>query len=159
VTACSDQAPARPAADPSRPSGTGTPCRAASAPCRTAAPQTGAHAALGGADEIFGEPLRPDEAEHQDIRVLRDQLAAPGEPRTQHLGEAETLAIIIRRHLSCFFATDDRSAARMAAQHGIQAASTWHLLKVAHRKAGSTPILSGDMCRPFRGTVGEYLPA
>jgi predicted nucleic acid-binding protein len=91
-------------------------------------------AALGGAGEIFGEPLRPDEAEHQDIGVLRDQLAAPGEPRTQHLGEAETLAIIIRRHLSCFFATDDRSAARMAAQHGIQAASTWHLLKVAHRK-------------------------
>jgi hypothetical protein len=47
-------------------------------------------AALGGAGEIFGEPLRPDEAEHQDIGVLRDQLAAPGEPRTQHLGEAET---------------------------------------------------------------------
>ena len=38
-------------------------------------------AALDGAAEIFGEPLFPDEAEHQDVRVLRDQLAAPGDLR------------------------------------------------------------------------------
>jgi predicted nucleic acid-binding protein len=90
--------------------------------------------ALDGVADIFGKPLFPDEAEHQDVRVLRDQLAGPGDLPNRHLGEAETLAIIVRRHLSCFFATDDRGAARLAAKNGIQAPGTWHLLKVAHRK-------------------------
>jgi predicted nucleic acid-binding protein len=91
--------------------------------------------ALNGAGEIFGEPLRPDEAEHQDVRVLRDQLAAPGDSPTQHLGEAETLAIIVRRRLRCFFVTDDAGAARVAAKNSITVVDTWRLLKVAHRKA------------------------
>jgi predicted nucleic acid-binding protein len=91
-------------------------------------------AALGGAGEIFGQPLFPDQAELQDVHVLRDQLASPGDRPTQHLGEAETIAIIARRHLSCFFVSDDRSAARLAAQNGIAVVGTWHLLKVAHRK-------------------------
>jgi predicted nucleic acid-binding protein len=89
--------------------------------------------ALDTAGDIFGEPLFPDAAEHQDIRVLRDQLASPGEGPFQHLGEAETIAIITRRRLSCFFVTDDRSAARLAARSGIQIVGTWHLLKIAHR--------------------------
>src|SRR6185312_1176366 len=54
-------------------------------------------ATLTGAREIFGEPLFPDAAEHQDVRLLRDQLASPGDPPTRHLGEAETIAIIVRR--------------------------------------------------------------
>jgi len=90
-------------------------------------------AALSGAEGIFGEPLFPDAAEHQDVRVLRDQLARPGDPPTQHLGEAETIAIIVRRQLPCFFVSDDRGAARLAAQNSIQVVSTWHLLKIAHR--------------------------
>jgi predicted nucleic acid-binding protein len=92
-------------------------------------------AGLDGAGEIFGEPIFPDEAEHQDVRVLRDQLAAPGDLPTQHLGEAETLAIIVRRRLRCFFVTDDDGAARMATKNGIQVVDTWLLLKIAHRKA------------------------
>jgi predicted nucleic acid-binding protein len=90
-------------------------------------------AALSGAAGIFGEPFVPDAAEHQDVRVLRDRLASPGNPPTKHLGEAETLAIIVRRQLSCFFVSDDRDAVRLAAQNGISVVSTWHLLKVAHR--------------------------
>ena len=57
-------------------------------------------AALDGVGEIFGQPLFPDQAELQDIGVLRDQLASPGDRPTQHLGEAETIAIIIRRQMS-----------------------------------------------------------
>jgi predicted nucleic acid-binding protein len=91
--------------------------------------------ALGDAGDIFGEPLFPDEAELQDVRVLRDQLAGPGDLPSQHLGEAETLAIIVRRQLPCFFATDDGGAARLAATNGIPVADTWRLLKVAHRKS------------------------
>jgi predicted nucleic acid-binding protein len=91
-------------------------------------------AALDGVPDIFGEPFRPDDAEHQDVRVLRDQLAAPGDPPTKHLGEAETIAIIVRRQLTCFFATDDREATRLAADNGVRTASTWLLLRVAYRK-------------------------
>jgi predicted nucleic acid-binding protein len=94
-------------------------------------------AALGGAGEIFGDPLYPDAAEHQDIHVLRDELAGPGDAPTAHLGEAETLAIIVRRQLitSSFFVTDDRGAARLASQRGVSVVGTWTLLRVAHRKA------------------------
>ena len=90
-------------------------------------------AALAGVGEIFGEPLFPSEAEHQDVRVLREQLAGPGDLPTQHLGEAETLAIIARRQLRCFFATDDRGAARLATMNNIQVIDTWSLLKLAYR--------------------------
>jgi hypothetical protein len=90
-------------------------------------------ASLAGAEQIFGEPLFPDEAEHQNVLVLRYQLAAPGDPPTQHLGEAETIAIIVRRQLSCFFVTDDHGAARLARRNSIEVVGTWHLLKVAHR--------------------------
>jgi predicted nucleic acid-binding protein len=90
-------------------------------------------AALDGAGKIFGEPLFPDQAEHQDVGVLRDQLAEPGDLPTQHLGEAETIAIIVRRQLRCFFVTADGGAARLAATNGIRVVGTWHLLKVAYR--------------------------
>ena len=36
--------------------------------------------------------------------------------------------------MSCFFATDDRGAARLATKSGIGVTDTWHLLKVAYRK-------------------------
>jgi hypothetical protein len=65
-------------------------------------------AALNDAGSIFGEPLLPNAVELQDARIMRDQLASPGDSRTAHLGEAETLAIITRRQLVCFFVTDDR---------------------------------------------------
>jgi hypothetical protein len=67
--------------------------------------------------------------------IHRDQLAAPGDLPTQHLGEAETIAIVARRQLRCFFVTSDGGAARLAAANGIQVVDTWHLLKIAHRKA------------------------
>jgi predicted nucleic acid-binding protein len=91
-------------------------------------------AALNAADEIFGEPLRPDAAEHQDVLVLRDQLAGPGDLPSKHLGEAETVAIIVRRRLSCVFVTDDRGAARLASANGVQVADTWALLRLAHQQ-------------------------
>jgi predicted nucleic acid-binding protein len=79
------------------------------------------------------------------LAALPERGRAPGHPRaprpaswlrdrpSQHLGEAETIAIIIRRQLSCFFVTDDIGAARLATQKGIQVIGTWHLLKMAHR--------------------------
>jgi predicted nucleic acid-binding protein len=91
-------------------------------------------AALDSAREIFGEPLFPDAAELQDVRVLRDELAGPGDRSTDHLGEAETLAIVTGRRIRCFFVTDDRGAAGLATRNGVQVATTWVLLELAYRK-------------------------
>src|ERR1017187_8264266 len=92
--------------------GNGRWCATVAVECAESANQPGL-AALSDAGDIFGAPLYPEQAEHQDIRVMRDNLAAPGDNPRQHLGEAETLAIIVRRRLSasCFFVTDDRGAA------------------------------------------------
>jgi hypothetical protein len=57
----------------------------------------------------------------------------------KHLGEAETLAIIVRRNLRCFFVTDDREATRLAAKSGVQAADTWLLLRILHRQGWLDP--------------------
>jgi predicted nucleic acid-binding protein len=94
-------------------------------------------AALDDARNIFGDPLFPDAVENLDVRVLRDELAGPGDAPTAHLGEAETLAIIVRRRLasSSFFVTDDREAARVASQKRVATVGTWALLRVAHKKA------------------------
>ena len=86
------------------------------------------------APDIFGEALRPDPAELQDMLAFRNTLAQPGDPPSKHLGEAETLAIMTRRSLRGFFVTDDRDAARLAKRHDIQSPTTWDLLRVACRK-------------------------
>jgi predicted nucleic acid-binding protein len=74
-------------------------------------------AALAGAADIFGEAL-----------------AGPGDQPSKHLGEAGTLAIIVRRQLACFFVTDDRDATRLAAKNRVKAVNTWLLLSVAYRQ-------------------------
>jgi predicted nucleic acid-binding protein len=82
--------------------------------------------------EIFGEPLRPETgAEHIDVGLLRDDLAQPGDEKHQHLGEAETLAIMLRRNMNGIFVTDDKSATRLAASRGVRTATTWGLLRLA----------------------------
>jgi predicted nucleic acid-binding protein len=129
--------------------GNGRWCATVATECKESA-KLPALAALDGAGQIFGEPLFPNEAEHQDVRVLRDQLAGPGDRPTQHLGEAETLAIVVRRRLPCFFVTDDRGAARLATKNGIGVADTWHLLKVANRKGW----LDADTLWGYMQTLG-----
>ena len=108
-------------------------CATVASECAESARYAGL-AALSAAEDIFGEPLYPDPAEHQDVQVLRNQLARPGDPPTKHLGEAETVAIIARRRLSCFLVTDDRDAGRLATRNGIAVTSTWRLLQLAHRR-------------------------
>jgi predicted nucleic acid-binding protein len=112
--------------------GHGTWCGTVSAECRKSAalPEL---AALDEADRIFGTPLYPTAAELQDLLVVRDELASPGDLRTAHLGEAETITIIVRRGLRGFFVTDDAGAKRLARQHGIGIADTWVLLKLVYK--------------------------
>lgn len=80
---------------------------------------------------ILGEPIFPNRVELQQAMVLRDELAAPGDARHKHLGEAETLAVIEHRYRDSRFVTDDREASRLASQRGISAVTTWDLFRLA----------------------------
>lgn len=100
---------------------------------------------------ILGTPLYPETgAERLEVQHLRTELASPGDRSTDHLGEAETLAIITsRRELTAFFVTDDRGAARLAASRGVRAITTWDLLRTLLRHARITD----DEARSFVRTL------
>lgn len=82
---------------------------------------------------IFGEPLYPVGVEFTDTQTIQDQMRRPGDQPTEHLGEAETIAIINRRRLKGFFVTDDRDAARLAKSEGIPVVTTWDILRLMTR--------------------------
>lgn len=85
-------------------------------------------------DDIFGDPLYPVGAERIDIALLREGLAEPGDARTKHLGEAETIVIMLRHgYRNSFFVTDDRGARREAGNHGIVCVTTWNILRLLVR--------------------------
>ncbi len=108
-------------------------CATVASECDSSAQKPGL-SALANAKDIFGSPWSPDAAELQDTRLLREKLTSPGDSPYQHLGEAETLAIMIRRRVQGFFVTDDNAAGRLAAQNGIRVVRTWHLLRVATKQ-------------------------
>lgn len=83
------------------------------------------------ANAAFGDPLHPEPAERVDTLVIRNQMSKPGDGRTAHIGEAETIAIIDRRHITAVFATDDIEAGRVAKDYGIEVVTTWQLIRVA----------------------------
>lgn len=124
-------------------------CAAVADECERSARQPG----LGSLDQaraIFGAPLRPDPAEHQDTQVLRQRMAAPGDSNTKHLGEAETISIVARRRLPAIFATDDRDAALHARAAGITVISTWDLLRIARKLARITANEAWTDCVALR---------
>lgn len=91
---------------------------------------------MSSAGDIFGVPLFPEtQSELLLTSQYRVQLSSPGDERGAHIGEAETLAIIIERGLRGIFVTDDGDATRLAEACGITCISTWHVLKLAW-KAG-----------------------
>ncbi|WP_415853234.1 hypothetical protein [Sinomonas sp. G460-2] len=92
------------------------------------------------ANDIFGEPLRPDSgAEHVAIQTYRTKIARPGDAPYKNYGEAETLAIIESRSMRGIFVTDDKGVARAIQEqpdNGLQVSivTTWELLRVAARR-------------------------
>jgi len=93
-------------------------------------------ARLGDWGAIFNEPLTPSPRELVDARVIAEQMRKPGESNPgQHMGEAETIAIVVNRGLSAVFLTDDHDAARRAAAEPlISVASTTKILALAEVK-------------------------
>jgi predicted nucleic acid-binding protein len=113
--------------------GKGRWCATVAFECARSAQEPGLDA-MNLADEIFGSPWYPQSgAERQDIEIMRLELASPGDTPYQHLGEAETLAIMTRRSVTGFFVTDDVDASRLARQHQVQVISTWDLMRMAGR--------------------------
>ena len=90
--------------------------------------------AMAGWCTVFGTPLVPGPAELVDAHAIADRMRSPGEHSpAQHMGEAETLAIVLRRRMSAVFLTDDHAAARAAAAEPLVrgVASTSKILALA----------------------------
>lgn len=85
---------------------------------------------------IFGEPLRPDPAEHIQTRIHQDHFRSPRDGPRKHLGESETLAIIENRQIEgAVFVTDDAGVSARAAACGIRVRciTTWDLVRFGVR--------------------------
>lgn len=82
---------------------------------------------------VLGAPLAPTPAEMVDAHAIADRMRGPGDNAPgQHMGEAEAIAVIVRRQIEAVFLTDDHSAARAAASEPlISTASTTKVLAFA----------------------------
>lgn len=107
-------------------------CATVAGECSASERATGL-ADLNTARTVFGAPIYPDRIEHIDARILREAMAKPGDGPHQHLGEAETIAIVTKRRINAVFITDDASAATRAKAAGISVADTWRILQIAHK--------------------------
>ncbi|WP_051486777.1 hypothetical protein [Brachybacterium phenoliresistens] len=104
------------------------------------------------AEELLGDPLRPEDGEQLAIRQLRGQMASPGDHAEQHLGEAETITLIQRRMLRAVFLTDDRTAMRWA--DPIDCVGTWKLIRLARRRDLVTPSQAARLWESFVSAGG-----
>lgn len=92
------------------------------------------------AEDFLGDPVSPTKSELQLTRRFRDQLASPQErDSTKHLGEAETLAVMVQRYQFDILVTDDRAARRLAAAHSVEVVTTWALLQMIVRVGLAAP--------------------
>lgn len=91
---------------------------------------------------FLGAPIRPSPAELVHARLLRESLAGPLESATDHLGEAETIAVLTSRpDLSgSIFVSDDNGARALAQAHAIDIANTWDLLLFARNSRRLSPV-------------------
>lgn len=107
-------------------------CATVASECAKGATQHGLED-MAKAPGIFGDALYPVGAEYTDTQTIRERMLKPGDKDTDHLGEAETIAIVSRRQLKGFFVTDDRDAAREARAEGIRVVTTWDILRLMVR--------------------------
>lgn len=92
------------------------------------------------AEGFLGEPIAPTKVELLQTRVFREQLAGPQESHAkEHLGEAETLAVMVERHRFEILVTDDAGARRLAAEHNIKVVTTLTLLQMVVRVGLASP--------------------
>lgn len=116
-------------------------------------------AALTRMRDILGTPFYPSARERIDTFSLRARLAAPGDPPTAHLGEAETIAIMLAREIAGAFVTDDRGARRLAQAPDIRIATytTGDLLRLAVRASRIDADTCWELLQRLRG-LGRRIP-
>lgn len=129
--------------------GNGTWAASVESECMRSAQQAGL-GSLTSVQQILGPAIIPNAAELRHTRTLRDLLAAPGDNRYQHLGEAESMAIIELRHPSALLVTDDEGARRLAQSRGITVVRTLQLLRIAFKKDLITDAQLFDALRLLR---------
>lgn len=88
---------------------------------------------LGRYGDILGDPIFAEGSEYVDMQVLRSSLAAPTDHRREHLGEADTIAIMCRRFNASTLITDDHRAYDLARVEGLRAVTTWDFFRLAVR--------------------------
>jgi predicted nucleic acid-binding protein len=113
-------------------------CASVADECRRSSDYTGLEA-LKTAHGILGDPLYPTPGERVDTQIIRRNMSSPGDSATDHLGEAETIAIITGRGIEAVFVTDDRDATLIAQTGGIKVVSTWVFLRLAVKLSVITP--------------------
>lgn len=102
--------------------------------------------------EILGAPWVPTRAERVDTFAVRIKLAAPGDPQTRHLGEAEAIAMLGARDAPAVFVTDDGAASTLAETFGLRCLTTSDLFKLAVRAR----LIDADTCWDLlRNLFGE----
>lgn len=75
--------------------------------------------------------------------------------RDQHLGEAETIAIIQKRQLHALIAIDDEEAGKWA--DPVPCVGTWRLIKLARRRGDASPDEASRLWQIFVD-AGGHLP-
>jgi len=107
--------------------GSGRWCHTVRRECRKSAQEPELQS-LSQAEQILGKAIKPVGNESLEALKLRQQMAAPNDPRYRHMGEAETIAIMSSRFSDAVLMTDDRHATEIAKAQGLRVASTWKLL-------------------------------
>lgn len=119
--------------------GKGAWCVSIQTECERSSRIDGVHS-LSTVGSFLGEPYIPTPVERIQTHVIRDQLSAPGDRSTDHLGEAETLAVMTSRFPGGYFVTDDGGATKMASRYQIQVVNTWQLLRLITNRGHASCI-------------------
>lgn len=118
-------------------------------------------------DKLFGKPLHASRAELLQASVIASRMHIPGLTRRpgEHMGEAETIAIIDARRKSpagggkydtARFLTDDHGAARVASEFGIESAGSAWIIAMAQVCGRLTPMQAEEI-RSELNTLGRVL--
>jgi predicted nucleic acid-binding protein len=85
---------------------------------------------------LFGDPLIPSQGESINLKFLRDEIAAPGDKPSAHMGEAETITLAKSRLVEDpVLVTDDIDATALARREGLRVVGTWLLIQLAARSS------------------------
>lgn len=137
--------------------GKGTWCSSVRDECHRSSQTLGLES-IADADNFLGQPHAPSKpSEHVQTRAFRTQLANVGDHRYQHLGEAETLAVMTSRYPFEIMVTDDRGAQRLAEQNNIGFITTWRLLQVVVRRNLAEPQEVLTYLRILRKRGGPHI--